>query len=351
MEASSGTPSASDPVAKYREPVEHCILWKGRFLGLDLINILTLGTVLIPSLVVLTVIITAWGVWINWTSLLLLIGGAWFGGLGVTLGYHRLFTHQSFETKPWLKRLLGILASMNVQGPVLFWCSCHRKHHQYSDRDGDPHSPHLHGSGWLNAVRGFINAHFGWIIFAGRYRYDAKTVRDLYRDPAVRFVDDYYLLWIALGLLIPAAIGGLIDRSWEGVILGFFWGGIARIALTHHITWSINSFGHLFGRQPFETRDKSRNNWFLALVAQGEGWHNNHHAFPQSARHGIEPGQHDLSYTIIRGMERLGWVWNVRTVSQDQMEQKRRQPHQPSPNTAPPTSSTPRPLQTEPTEP
>ncbi len=330
--------SETDLVSRYREPVEHCVLWRGRLLGLDLINVLTVGTVLIPTLVVALVVILTWGVWIGWLDLVMLIGGAWFGGLGVTLGYHRLFTHGAFEAKPWLKVALGILASVNVQGPLLFWCSCHRAHHQHSDREGDPHSPHLSGGGWFSALRGFLHAHFGWIVFAGHYRYDAKRVRDLYRDPAVRFVDDYYLLWVALGLVIPAVIGGLASRSWDGAVQGFFWGGLARIVLTHHITWSINSFGHLFGDRPFETRDYSRNHWLLALVSQGEGWHNNHHAFPQSARHGLERGQPDLSYQIIRWMERRGWVWHVKTVSDRQMAQKRRQAVQqksPPPKPAP----------------
>jgi len=311
-------------VSKYREPVEHCILWRGRWFGLDLINVLTVGTVVIPSLVVAIVIVLTWGVWIDGIDLAMLILGAYLGGLGVTLGYHRLFTHSSFQAKPWLKRTLGILASMNVQGPLLFWCSCHRAHHQNSDREGDPHSPHLSGKGIWSAIKGFIHAHFGWIVFAGHYKYNAKRVRDLYEDPDVRFVDDYYLLWVFLGLAIPAVIGGLWDRSVEGAIQGFFWGGLGRVVLTHHITWSINSVGHLFGTRPFETHDESRNNLFLAVLSHGEGWHNNHHAFPQSARHGLEHGQIDSSYGIIRLMEKLGWVWKVRTVSDAQMEQKRR---------------------------
>ena len=220
--------------------------------------------------------------------------------------------------------MLGILASINVQGPLLFWCSCHRAHHQHSDRDGDPHSPHLSGSGKWNKFRGMIHAHFGWIVFAGNYGYNARRVRDLYNDPVVRRVDDLYLLWVFLGLAIPALLGWLWTGTPEGAVLGFFWGGLVRVAFTHHVTWSVNSFGHKFGSKPFQTNDESRNNYLLALVGMGEGWHNNHHAFPQSARHGIDRGQTDMSFSAIKVMEKLGWIWNVRDVNEHQKANKRK---------------------------
>jgi len=307
---------------KFGEPVEHVVVWEGRRSGLDLINLLTLGTVLVPTFVLLCVIIGSWGVWVRPIDLVMMAIGALFGGFGITVGYHRLFTHTSFRTKPWVKIVLGILGGITMQGPILFWCSCHRAHHQHSDREGDPHSPHLHGNSFWGKVRGLIHAHFGWIAFSGSYRYNAKRVRDLYEDPVIRWLDDRYLLWVFLGLALPALIGWLWSGTVEGAVLGFIWGGLARVAFMQHTTWSVNSFGHMFGSKPFETNDESRNNRFLAILGLGEGWHNNHHAFPQSARHGIQPNQPDLSFTLIRALAKFGCAWDLRDVSEKQMEQK-----------------------------
>jgi stearoyl-CoA desaturase (Delta-9 desaturase) len=307
---------------RFGEPIEHCVLWKGRSLGLDLINVLTLGTVLVPTLVVICVVFVGWQVWVRPIDLCMLIAGLVLGGFGITLGYHRLFTHSSFRAKPAVKALLGILGSMCMQGPILFWCSCHRAHHQYTDREGDPHSPHLSGDTWLGKLRGFIHAHFGWIVFSGTYRYNAARVDDLYRDPVVRWVDDRYLLWVSLGLVIPGVIGGVCSGAIEGAIMGFVWAGLARVALTQHLTWSVNSFGHMFGTKPFETHDESRNNLLLAVLGFGDGWHNNHHAFPQSARHGLRKGETDVSFDVIRIFEKLGWAWDIRQVSKKQIKQK-----------------------------
>lgn len=313
------------------EPVETVPLWGGKHLGLDLINILTVGTTLIPTSVVILVAIFCWNTLIGPFEVALLAVSLFVTGFGVTLGYHRYFTHNSFQTSSWFKRLLGIFASINMQGPLLFWCSCHREHHKHSDREGDPHSPHLHGEGPLAAIKGFLHAHFGWIAFAGGYKYKASAVRDLYADEDVRFVDHYYLLWVFLGLALPALAGGLYHQSIEGAVMGFFWGGVVRIALSHHFTWSINSFGHLFGDKPFVTGDESRNNFFLAIISMGEGWHNNHHAFPQSARHGLHWWQFDTSYVVLRILEKLGIVWNVRLVSEEQMKKKLVVPNAPVP--------------------
>ncbi|MDF3057670.1 MAG: acyl-CoA desaturase [Rariglobus sp.] len=309
---------------KFGEPVESVVLWRGRRFGLDLINVLTLGTVLVPTFVIVILVIVGWQVWVRPIDLLMLGTGLLLGGFGITVGYHRLFTHSSFRTKPVVKGTLGILGAVCMQGPILFWCSCHRAHHQHSDRDGDPHSPHLSGDTWIGKLRGFMHAHFGWIVFSGSYRYNASRVHDLYRDPVVRWVDDRYLLWVFLGLAVPALLGGLWSGTIEGAIQGFVWAGLGRVVLMQHMTWAINSFGHLFGSKPFETNDESRNNRLLALLGLGEGWHNNHHAFPQSARHGIRKGEPDLSFDLIRFLEKLGWVWDVRQVTEKQIEQKLR---------------------------
>ena len=313
-------------LGQYGEPIETVVLWKGKRLGLDLIKVLTLGTVLVPSAVVAILIVAGWQVWVRPIDLVMLVTGLILGGFGVTVGYHRLFTHTSFRTTPWLKAVLGVAGATTMQGPILFWCSCHRAHHQHSDREGDPHSPHLSGHSFLGKLRGFIHAHFGWIVFSGSYRYNAAIVRDLYRDPVIRWVDDRYLLWVFLGLALPAVIGGLWSGTVVGAMQGFVWAGLGRVALGQHITWSVNSFCHLFGSRPFECHDESRNNWLLAILGLGEGWHNNHHAFPQSARHGLHRHEPDASYGLIRLFEKLGWVWQVRGVSEKQMQQKLRQP-------------------------
>ena len=309
---------------KFGDPVEYLVLWKGRRLGLDLINVLTLGTVLVPTFVILILIVMGWQIWVRPVDLVMLFTGLLLGGFGITVGYHRLFTHAAFRTKSWVKGILGILGAMTVQGPILFWCSCHRAHHQHSDREGDPHSPHLSGETLPGKLRGLMHAHFGWIVFSGSYRYNAARVQDLYRDPVIRWLDDRYLLWVFLGLALPAVIGGLWSGTVEGAVQGFVWAGLGRVALMQHTTWSVNSFGHMFGSKPFETNDESRNNRLLAYLGLGDGWHNNHHAFPQSARHGIRKNEPDLSFSLIRLMEKFGWVWDIRQVSEKQIEQKLR---------------------------
>jgi stearoyl-CoA desaturase (Delta-9 desaturase) len=316
--------STQTELNRFGEPIETVVVWKGRRWGLDLINVLTLGTVLVPTFVVGILVVAGWNVWVRPIDLVMLAAGLLMGGFGITVGYHRLFTHASFRTTPWIKGVLGIWGAMCMQGPILFWCSCHRAHHQHSDREGDPHSPHLSGDGVWGKIKGLMHAHFGWIIFSGSYRYNATRVRDLYADPVTRWLDDRYLLWVFLGLAVPAVIGGLWSGTAEGAIQGFVWGGLARVALMQHLTWSVNSFGHMFGTKPFESNDESRNNWFLAMMGLGDGWHNNHHAFPQSARHGILKNEPDASYGLIRFLEKLGWVWDIREVSEKQIRQKLR---------------------------
>jgi len=321
----TGTDGGAPPSHSYREPVTTFpVVLPPPFsrLRLDFINVLTLGTVLIPTLLVILFAIRFWNVWAGPFECGLFLFFTLASGLGITVGYHRFFTHGAFATSPALKRVLGICGAFAAQGPLLFWCSCHRQHHQHSDHEGDPHSPHLSGGGFRGWAKGLFHAHLGWIVVSGRYRYRAKSVRDLYADPDIRFVDHYYLYWLALSLILPALAGGLWHRSWEGAVLGFFWGGIFRICFVQHITWSINSFGHVYGTRTFRTPDESKNNFFLALMGLGEGWHNNHHAFPRSARHGLAWWQVDSTYQIILILEKLGLVWNVRRVAPEQMAAK-----------------------------
>jgi stearoyl-CoA desaturase (delta-9 desaturase) len=199
----------------------------------------------------------------------------------------------------------------------------HRKHHQNSDDEGDPHSPHSEGEGFFGMLRGLWHAHVGWVFQPDAPDLD-RYVGDLKKDNVVRKVSNLFSLWVVLGLLIPTVLGGLISMSWTGALLGFIWGGLARVFLVHHVTWSINSVCHLWGSRDFESHDESRNNVIFGILGLGEGWHNNHHAFPTSARHGLKWWQFDFSYLFIRGMEMLGLATKVRVPARQQIEAKRR---------------------------
>jgi len=232
-------------------------------------------------------------------------------GLGITIGYHRLFTHRSFKTVRPVELGLAVIGSMAVEGALFRWVAMHRRHHQHSDQPGDPHSPHEFGRGFFAAIAGWWHAHVGWCFKREAPGLD-RYVRDLGKDRCLRRVSRLFPLWVALGLLIPAAAGGLITGTWLGAALGFLWGGLVRVFLVHHVTWSINSVCHLWGTRPYATRDESRNNAVCGVLAFGEGWHNNHHAFPNSARHGLRWWQLDTSYLVIWVMARLGLAWRVR---------------------------------------
>jgi stearoyl-CoA desaturase (delta-9 desaturase) len=265
----------------------------------------------------------AWGWGLGWTELSLLFGMYILTGLGITVGYHRFFTHKSFSAGPVVTTVLGILGSMAVEGSIIRWASCHRSHHHHSDHELDPHSPHGHGHGFWGVIKGFYMAHMGWIIRGDRELLDRYTP-DLRKNPLILWLSNKFPLWIVLSLAVPALIGGLIDMSWRGAFLGLLWGGIIRIGMVHHITWSVNSVCHLWGTRPFKSHDHSRNNPIVGVLALGEGWHNNHHAFPTSARHGLRWWQFDLSYIVIWVMARLGLVWNVRVPAAERQESRRR---------------------------
>jgi stearoyl-CoA desaturase (delta-9 desaturase) len=285
-------------------------------------RIANLVVILVPIAGLIAAMAYAWGWGLGWTELALLFSMYILTGFGVTIGYHRLFTHKSFETGPVMTTVLGILGSMSVEGSILRWVSFHRCHHQHSDRDLDPHSPHTHGGGFVNILRGFWNAHAGW-MFKTSDKGLSKYVPDLQRSRLVRVLSALFPVWALLGLLIPTVIGGLISMSWTGAFLGFLWGGLVRVLVVHHITWSVNSICHLWGTRPFKSHDESRNNPIVGVLALGEGWHNNHHAFPTSARHGLRWWEIDTSWIIIWAMARLGLAWNVRVPTQDRLIAKR----------------------------
>ena len=275
-------------------------------------RIITLLAVVAPLLGILAVIGTLWGVAVRPIDLVLFGLFYLVPGLGITIGFHRYFTHRSFETSRVVKTLLAVLGSMTSQGPVCQWVSDHRKHHAHSDVEGDPHSPHVgSGKGLMGMVRGFWHSHVGWLFRSKGLVVRTKYGRDLLEDAIIRNVDRLYFVWVALGFVVPFIVGYLIEGM-RGGVEATIWGGLVRIAVFQHITWSVNSICHMFGRRDFNVRDESRNNWVLALPSLGEAWHNNHHAFPSSAVHGLGKRQFDVSALVIRGLERAGLVWDVK---------------------------------------
>ena len=263
--------------------------------SLTIKKIVMLVVVVLPFLATLFAIWLLWQRAVNWTDIALLIAFNVLAGLGVTVGYHRMLTHRSFQPHPVVKFIFLVFGSMAVEGPALEWAATHIKHHAHSDREGDPHSP----------VEGFWHAHMGW-MFNRSFADSNVYCRNLVRDPIVVFVSRTFIFWVILSLAIPFAIGG-----WTGLL----WGGLVRIFFTHHITWSVNSVCHTFGKRELETRDQSRNEWIVGLLGLGEGWHNNHHAFPRSAFHGLHWWQFDLSGYVIWTLERVGLVRDVYRVT------------------------------------
>ena len=284
-------------------------------LKLKLVN---LAAVLIPFIGFGAALVLLWGIAFNWIYLGLLLGMYFLSSIGITIGYHRFFTHRSFKTSKPMVFILAALGSMAVEGPVMQWVADHRRHHQHSDEDGDPRSPHLHGAGFWGSIRGVWHAHLGWLINP-RVKGSMRYIGDLRKDKLVRRMSKLFPLWVFVGLLIPTVLGGILTWSWTGVFLGFLWGGLVRIFLLHHVTWSINSVCHIWGQQPYDTCDHSRNNVIMGVLALGEGWHNNHHAFQTSARHGLRWWQFDLSYVIIFALSKIGVFYDVRVPSKERI--------------------------------
>ena len=233
-------------------------------------------------------------------------------GVGITVGFHRLLTHRSFEAPAAVRVTFAVLGSMAVQGPVISWVADHRKHHAFTDEEGDPHSPHLSRlPGLLGAVSGLWHAHVGWLFSAEGRASRERYARDLLRDRAIRFVDRWFGLWLLLGLAVPFALGWLISGTLAGGLTAFVWGGLVRIFLLHHVTFAINSLCHWLGRRRFAVEDESRNVAWLAPISFGEAWHHNHHAFPTSAFHGLRRREIDPGGWVILALEKLGLARNV----------------------------------------
>jgi stearoyl-CoA desaturase (Delta-9 desaturase) len=271
------------------------------------------GTVtVVPALCLLIVAWQVWGAWLGWNDIFVFLIMYVLTALGVTVGFHRLFTHRSFKTSPFMRGVFAVLGSAAIEGPVISWVADHRKHHAFSDRPGDPHSPHVdHGSGWKGALRGLAHAHVGWLFLHTHRGRRTRYAPDLIADPVVSAVDRRFVLCVAGGLAAPFFLGWAFGGTLRDGLTGLLWGGAVRVLVLHHVTYSINSLCHFFGRKKFKTKDESRNLLWLTPLSMGEAFHNNHHAFPTSAAHGLGRWDVDPSKWVINGLEKLGLVWDV----------------------------------------
>ncbi len=287
-------------------------------------QVVTLVAVVVPPLGLLSAMGLLWGVAFHLSDVALFAGLYVVCAFGTTIGFHRYFTHKGFETSATVRAALAILGCMTMQGPITQWVTDHRKHHALSDKPGDPHSPHVgHGEGFAGALRGFVHAHVGWMFSNMGMEQGREYGRDLYEDRLVRTIDRLYLVWVVLTFGIPFGIGYAVGGTWQAGLEGLVWGGLVRVAAYQHATFSVNSICHMFGRRDYRSRDEARNNWLVALLVFGEGWHNNHHAFPASARHGLRRWQLDVSWWVIRSLERLRLVWDVKVPDAEQLERRR----------------------------
>ncbi|MBB3663684.1 MULTISPECIES: acyl-CoA desaturase [Prauserella salsuginis group] len=275
--------------------------------------------VLAPLAALIAAVPFAWGWGLSWVDVGLFVVFYAFSGLGITVGFHRYFTHGSFKAKPWLRALLAIAGSSAVQGPVITWVADHRRHHAFSDREGDPHSPWLFGTTPVAVAKGFWHAHMGWLFQRDQSNHE-RFAPDLLKDNAISRIDKLFGLWTLLTFVLPGIIGGLVTWSLWGFVTAFFWAGLVRVCVLHHVTWSVNSICHMLGERPFSARDRSANFWPLAIASFGESWHNLHHADPTSARHGVQRGQIDISARVIWVFEKLGWAHKVRWPSAKRLE-------------------------------
>jgi stearoyl-CoA desaturase (Delta-9 desaturase) len=283
---------------------------------------LNLAGVLLPFLGFVVAVVLLWNTLVDWSDLAVMLIMYVISGYGVTLGFHRLLTHRSFQTFKPVEYTLAILGSLAVQGPVISWVADHRKHHAHTDRDGDPHSPHGHGGGLRGAIAGLWYAHMGWLFHASGTSEHARYARDLHEDRGMRVIHRTFALWVTVGILLPAALGYLFEPTLAGAAKAALWGGPVRIFALHHVTWSINSVCHFFGTRRFAVDDHSTNVFWLSLLSFGESWHHNHHTFPRSARHGLRWWEVDPTGWLIRGLRRAHLAWNVVEISRERQRQK-----------------------------
>jgi stearoyl-CoA desaturase (Delta-9 desaturase) len=282
-----------------------------------------LVAVILPFVAFVAAIAVFWGRWVDASDLIAFAVMYVIAGFGVTVGFHRLLTHRSFQTYKPVEYAFAAAGSMAVQGPVIDWVADHRKHHAHADEEGDPHSPHVDfEDGWRGALRGLFHAHMGWLFVTQGQARRRKYAPDLLEDRGMRALSRGFPLLVLLGLAIPFAIGLALNQTLAAGLSALLWGGLVRIFLQHHITWSINSVCHFFGRRRFDIEDHSTNVFWLALLSFGESWHHNHHAFPRSARHGLRWWEIDISALLIGALERLGLAWNVTRIPLERQQAK-----------------------------
>lgn len=291
-------------------------------------KVMNATAIIVPFLGLIAAVALTWGWGVSWFELAMLLVGYLLTAGGVTIGFHRYFTHKSYSCPRWVQWVIAICASASMQGTLLGWCATHRCHHQHSDRPGDPHSPHIDehdeeiGHDFMGVLRGMWHSHMGW-LFVDDSETLVRYIPDLKDDKVCRTVSNWFGFIVIASLVLPAVLGGLYHHSWQGVLMGFLWGGLVRIFTCHHVTWSINSACHIWGKRTYNSPDHSKNNVLFGILALGEGWHNNHHTFPASARHGLEWWQLDLTYITIKTMSFLGLAWDIKIPPKARRDAKR----------------------------
>jgi stearoyl-CoA desaturase (delta-9 desaturase) len=283
----------------------------------------TLIMTIAPLAAVIVAMWQLWGTGITPVDFWLFLGFYTFTGLGISVGYHRLFTHRSFQASPPVRIGLAIAGSMAIEGDPISWSATHRRHHAYADRDGDPHSPHLaQAAGLKGVVLGLWHAHVGW-LFDEEKTDPNEWTSDLIADPGVKKVSDKFVWLVVASFVLPAILGGLITWSLTGALTAFLWASLVRIFLLHHVTWSINSICHFFGKEAYRAKDESKNVWALSPISFGESWHNNHHAFPWSARLGLRAWQFDPGWYLIVALRSVGLISKVKVPTREQRDARR----------------------------
>ncbi|MGB2711364.1 MAG: acyl-CoA desaturase [Conexibacter sp.] len=272
-----------------------------------------LTAAIVPPLGVAVGIVLLWNQLVGWTELGLFLGLYVFTAVGISVGYHRLLTHRSFEAVKPVRLILALAGTLSAQGPAITWAAHHRKHHNLADQDGDPHSPHLDGE---HPLKGLWHAHIGWLFDERLTSEPLRYVPDLCREQEMRWMSRHFIALVLAGIVLPGVLAYAITQRPLTLLTGMLWGGVVRIFLLDHVTWAINSVGHIMGRRRFETDDHSHNLPLLSILSLGENFHNNHHAFPNSAVIGLRRSEIDLGYLLICGLERLGLVWHVRRPSE-----------------------------------
>jgi stearoyl-CoA desaturase (delta-9 desaturase) len=290
-----------------------------------------IAAVAVPFVVVAVAVPLLWGDWVGPSDVFVFVVMYVLSGFGVTVGFHRMLTHRAFATHRVTRYVFALLGSLSVQGPVIDWVADHRKHHAHTDREGDPHSPHVgHGSGVRGALRGLWHAHAGWLWRTHGQARAHKYARELVEDAGMRRINRRFPLIVLVSLALPALLGFALTGEPRGALTGLLWGGFARIFMQHHITWSVNSICHFFGRRRFAVEDHSTNVFWLALPSLGESWHHNHHAFPRSAAHGLRWWELDPSAALIALMRRLGLAWDVVRIAPERQAQRLAEPPTPA---------------------